>query len=819
MFVTAAGPWPSFNIPAQPGRYQTVQGIGAGLGAVTGDVDFLSFGPALVRGITTPDVSASGLGADGTIEDMTITAGTYSINASNGGIIRVGTGVRVESTGIGIRAGGTSGGQPATVRIMESLTLQKNTATSNHAMLVEDDGVLSIEADVHIVHGSGSGYYNDIIRATSGGIVTGANYPTITDDGLGHEARFAINADGAAIVAFPGAIDIVGRGIVVGGAGIIAADAGTSVQVAALTCGACQFGVRVTASAYVEITSAFHIVDSEKLGGVGGSLGGNGSMEHGVFADFSGRAVIKGTIFENCVGSAVPGAAVYVNDAGIVQLDNGGLPGATGPSPSFVCSPCRIRATCVPSRGPALWAYGAGSTLIVRGTILEDLVGGSQVTWNANGGAIGVQNGASAEIGIVRGLCFDAESSGEIDWIDTGQLTQGAVHFSGCEALRGGGLDVDAASSAVVTNAAFVGCRSSDVTPLTAGEGGSAIMNLGTLDLRLSFVDACDSDGASGAVHTSGGTSNILKSTFRGNKKGAIYLDGSGNLVVQDCMLRLNEDLAAVHDQGGASASIVSSCFFENLAGDASGVAIGSDSVIEDPMFCSAADSHRRRDAAFDLFQEIRIDSVSPCMTLGTLTSGYGIDNDVFDYIAGCGGRVCGLCQPCEAVNPYYTVNTGSLYLCGPDGVTRAIGNVKMLDFTFTPEVFEHVRGDDGSLDALIPISEDFRLVVTSDELTPQNLGYLLGQDVVQTVEGCEVAIDRPDYNRRFAAQFVHAFPCSDLVLQIDFWASLIVGNATMQFGESPLAFPITIRATKCRSIHPTQPYGRLLFSQACLTT
>lgn len=176
------------------------------------------------------------------------------------------------------------------------------------------------------------------------------------------------------------------------------------------------------------------------------------------------------------------------------------------------------------------------------------------------------------------------------------------------------------------------------------------------------------------------------------------------------------------------------------------------------------------------------------------------------------------ICQPCtEEINDNYTLRTGDMYLCGADGITRSLGNVSLLEFTFTPNSIEHRSGKDGSIDAVIPLSEDFGLVITVDEITPHNLAYLLGQDLVSSVEGCEIPLHSIQCAREFAAQFVHQFPCATRTLTINIWRAIIAPvETTISFGEEIVSFPITVKAKSCASLHPEAKYGNLVFNEVC---
>lgn len=179
------------------------------------------------------------------------------------------------------------------------------------------------------------------------------------------------------------------------------------------------------------------------------------------------------------------------------------------------------------------------------------------------------------------------------------------------------------------------------------------------------------------------------------------------------------------------------------------------------------------------------------------------------------------ICAPCtEELNDNYSLRTGDLYLCGADGITRSLGNVQLLEFIFTPNAIEHRSGKSGSIDAIIPLSEDFGITATLDELTPHNLAYLLGQDLVSSVEGCEIPLHSIQCAREFSAQFVHQFPCATRTLTIDIWRAIIAPvESTISFGEEIINFPIQIRAKSCESIHPDNKYGRIVFNEACPTS
>lgn len=178
------------------------------------------------------------------------------------------------------------------------------------------------------------------------------------------------------------------------------------------------------------------------------------------------------------------------------------------------------------------------------------------------------------------------------------------------------------------------------------------------------------------------------------------------------------------------------------------------------------------------------------------------------------------ICAPCtEDFTDNYVIRTGDLYVCGPDGITRSLGNIKVIDFVNTPNNVEHRSGKTGAVDAVLPLAEDFSLVATIDEITPQNLAYILGQDLAQTADGCVIPLTKRNCGRIYSAQFVHSFACADKTITIDIWRALITSEVKLTFGETPAEVPITIRALSCASEHPDSEYGQITFSEACPLT
>lgn len=178
------------------------------------------------------------------------------------------------------------------------------------------------------------------------------------------------------------------------------------------------------------------------------------------------------------------------------------------------------------------------------------------------------------------------------------------------------------------------------------------------------------------------------------------------------------------------------------------------------------------------------------------------------------------ICSDCtETIPDDYLINTGDAWWCdASDGVTHDLGNVKLLNFQYTPNVIEHRRGKDGAVDALIPVSEDFLLTVTVDRFNPRNVALMFGQDLVSSVSGCEVPLKKRSCGREGSFQFIHDVRCSGgtKTVQIDIWRAAILAQATFSFGETLVEFPLAVRALPCDSTHPDNPYGRILFTGAC---
>jgi len=179
-------------------------------------------------------------------------------------------------------------------------------------------------------------------------------------------------------------------------------------------------------------------------------------------------------------------------------------------------------------------------------------------------------------------------------------------------------------------------------------------------------------------------------------------------------------------------------------------------------------------------------------------------------------------CQACtEAINQNYTLRTGRVTVClESDNVERDLGDVQGLEFSNAPEFLEHFRGFDGALDAVIPLRREFTLNMTLHEITAANMALLVGGTLVNTPSGCRIPLTgftgdcAPSTG---TMEFVHTFACGAKTLTIVFWRAIFAAaESTMTFGESFLELPVNVRALPCDSLHPTEPFGYIEFSEEC---
>ena len=183
-------------------------------------------------------------------------------------------------------------------------------------------------------------------------------------------------------------------------------------------------------------------------------------------------------------------------------------------------------------------------------------------------------------------------------------------------------------------------------------------------------------------------------------------------------------------------------------------------------------------------------------------------------------------CQDCtEAVNTNYTLHTGTLTVClESDGIVRDLGNVKGFEFVNSPEFLDHFRGSDGSLDAVIPLRRNYSFNATLEELTPSNMAMFTGGTPIANLpSGCKVPLAGVTGDCSPATgsvSFLHQFACGNKTIEIILWRAVIGSSeSTLSLGEDILEIPITVRALPCDSLHPTEPFGVIIFSEECLAS
>lgn len=182
--------------------------------------------------------------------------------------------------------------------------------------------------------------------------------------------------------------------------------------------------------------------------------------------------------------------------------------------------------------------------------------------------------------------------------------------------------------------------------------------------------------------------------------------------------------------------------------------------------------------------------------------------------------EICATCAE-EVVNENYTINGGLVYVCShePGAVEHSLGECGVQTFTYTPTYVEHFRGRDGAFDAALPVRANFELMITIHEITIFNLSTALGVMWIPTATGCKIPFKKPDCGRHYGVRFEHTFPCASKWFLIHLWAALVMGDFSLEFGETIVEFPITFRATDCAGTHPADPYGNMEIESSCPAT
>lgn len=170
-----------------------------------------------------------------------------------------------------------------------------------------------------------------------------------------------------------------------------------------------------------------------------------------------------------------------------------------------------------------------------------------------------------------------------------------------------------------------------------------------------------------------------------------------------------------------------------------------------------------------------------------------------------------------EALDESLTLGTFRLFLTKPGGSEHEVGNIETGSFEYTPNIFEHRRGLDNSLDAQIALGRDYIINFETDSITIANIADLLNEDTVNDVDGCQIPLTGSRCVINYGVRLLHFFPCGDKTLEIEFWRASILAPFTLTFErENPATLQGIIKSLNCESIHPTEPYGRITITETC---
>lgn len=168
------------------------------------------------------------------------------------------------------------------------------------------------------------------------------------------------------------------------------------------------------------------------------------------------------------------------------------------------------------------------------------------------------------------------------------------------------------------------------------------------------------------------------------------------------------------------------------------------------------------------------------------------------------------------AVDPGYTAGTFDLFMTPEGGDEFDVGTISTGAFNQEIELLEHRRGKDNALDFIIKLSTDYIVDFTADQLTARNIGMLLNEDPVTVGADCEIPLRADRCVKHYGMRLVHDFPCADRSLEIWFWLAMIAEPFTVPFEPGAWStLPGRIRSLFCPE-HPTQPFGKLVFSGVC---
>jgi hypothetical protein len=171
-----------------------------------------------------------------------------------------------------------------------------------------------------------------------------------------------------------------------------------------------------------------------------------------------------------------------------------------------------------------------------------------------------------------------------------------------------------------------------------------------------------------------------------------------------------------------------------------------------------------------------------------------------------------------ESIDQALTLGTFRLFIQAAGGTEQEVGNIETGSFQYTPNILEHRRGIDNSLDALFALGRDYIINFTTDAITAQNLAALLNEDPVNTIDGCKIPLTGNRCVRAYGARLLHLFPCeSEGTLEVIFWRAAILSEFTLNFEREAVAtVQGVIKALNCASAHPTEPYGTVTLFGTC---
>lgn len=170
-----------------------------------------------------------------------------------------------------------------------------------------------------------------------------------------------------------------------------------------------------------------------------------------------------------------------------------------------------------------------------------------------------------------------------------------------------------------------------------------------------------------------------------------------------------------------------------------------------------------------------------------------------------------------EALDESLTLGTFRLFIQAEGGSEQEVGNIETGSFQYTPNIFEHRRGLDNSLDAQIALGRDYTINFTTDAITVRNLAVLLNEPTVNDVDGCQIPLRGSRCVEQYGVRLLHFYPCGEKTLEIEFWRAAILSEFTLNFErENPATIQGIIKALNCESAHPTEPYGRITITESC---